>query len=49
MSENLSNILDANSKYADSFGEKADLAMPPARKFAILTCMDARLDMQNGC
>ncbi|MEZ4546973.1 MAG: carbonic anhydrase [Thermodesulfobacteriota bacterium] len=44
MSENLSNILDANSKYADSFGEKADLAMPPARKFAILTCMDARLD-----
>ena len=44
MSENLSNILDANSKYADSFDEKADLAMPPARKFAILTCMDARLD-----
>ncbi len=44
MSENLSNILDANSKYADSFCEKADLAMPPARKFAILTCMDARLD-----
>jgi carbonic anhydrase len=24
--------------------EKANLAMPPARKFAILTCMDARLD-----
>ena len=44
MSENLSNILDANSKYADGFGKKADLAMPPARKFAILTCMDARLD-----
>ncbi len=44
MSENLSNILDANSKYVDSFGEKADLAMPPAKKFAILTCMDARLD-----
>ncbi|MCC6712923.1 MAG: carbonic anhydrase [Candidatus Dadabacteria bacterium] len=44
MSENLSSILDANSKYADSFGEKADLAMPPSRKFAILTCMDARLD-----
>ncbi|HML94553.1 MAG TPA: carbonic anhydrase [Thermodesulfobacteriota bacterium] len=44
MSENLSSILDANSEYADSFGEKANLAMPPARKFAILTCMDARLD-----
>ena len=27
-----------------SFGAKADLAMPPARRFAILTCMDARLD-----
>jgi carbonic anhydrase len=25
-----------------AFGEKANLAMPPARKFAILTCMDAR-------
>jgi carbonic anhydrase len=28
-----------------NFGE-ANLAMPPARKFAILTCMDARLDPQ---
>ena len=27
-----------------SFGAKADLALPPARGFAILTCMDARLD-----
>lgn len=44
MSDNLNSILDANSRYASSFGEKADLAMPPARKFAILTCMDARLD-----
>jgi carbonic anhydrase len=44
MSENLSSILDANSKYAAGFSEKAGLAMPPARKFAILTCMDARLD-----
>jgi carbonic anhydrase len=32
------------SKLFGSFGEKANLAMPPARKFAILTCMDARLD-----
>jgi carbonic anhydrase len=24
--------------------EKKDLGLPPARKFAILTCMDARLD-----
>ena len=34
----------ANAAYADSFGAKADLALPPARRFAILTCMDARLD-----
>lgn len=32
------------SSYATSFGEKAGLALPPARRFAILTCMDARLD-----
>jgi len=37
-------LLDANEKYAKSFGDKARLAMPPARHFAILTCMDARLD-----
>ena len=37
-------VLAANTRYADSFGSKGKLAMPPARKFAILTCMDARLD-----
>jgi carbonic anhydrase len=37
-------ILDANRVYASSFGDKGKLAMPPARRFAILTCMDARLD-----
>ena len=37
-------VLRANEAYAASFGEKADLALPPARRFAILTCMDARLD-----
>lgn len=44
MSNVLAEVLDANAKYAESFGEKANLAMPPARQFAILTCMDARLD-----
>ena len=34
----------ANDDYAASFGAKGDLALPPARHFAILTCMDARLD-----
>jgi carbonic anhydrase len=37
-------VLAANERYASSFGAKADLALPPARGFAILTCMDARLD-----
>ena len=40
----LSEFLSANDSYAASFGDKADLALPPARQFAILTCMDARLD-----
>lgn len=40
----LKEVLDANKKYVDSFGEKGTLALPPARGFAILTCMDARLD-----
>jgi carbonic anhydrase len=39
-----SEVLEANERYAASFGEKGDLALPPARHFAILTCMDARLD-----
>jgi carbonic anhydrase len=34
----------ANKRYAADFGTKGNLAMPPARRFAILTCMDARLD-----
>jgi carbonic anhydrase len=37
-------VLSANADYAATFGSKADLALPPARRFAILTCMDARLD-----
>jgi carbonic anhydrase len=37
-------VLDANLRYAREFGAKASLALPPARRFAILTCMDARLD-----
>jgi carbonic anhydrase len=40
----LDEVLQANTEYAASFGAKAELALPPARGFAILTCMDARLD-----
>jgi carbonic anhydrase len=44
MSKILTEVLSANEVYASTFGEKANLALPPARGFAILTCMDARLD-----
>jgi carbonic anhydrase len=44
MSKVLGEVLAANAAYAASFGERASLALPPARRFAILTCMDARLD-----
>jgi carbonic anhydrase len=40
----LAEVLAANAEYAASFGALADLPLPPARGFAILTCMDARLD-----
>ncbi|QBR70974.1 carbonic anhydrase [Beijerinckiaceae bacterium] len=40
----LPEVLKANETYAANFGAKSQLALPPARQFAILTCMDARLD-----
>ncbi len=44
MSSVLDEVLEANRRYSASFGEKGKLALPPARRFAILTCMDARMD-----
>ena len=44
MSRILDEVLAANAKYTAEFGNKGELALPPARGFAILTCMDARLD-----
>src|ERR1700741_3996866 len=44
MSQVLSKVLESNQRYSASFGDKGKLTMPPARQFAILTCMDARLD-----
>ena len=43
MSNVLKEVLAANEKYVANFGDKGKLALPPARRFAILTCMDARL------
>ena len=40
----LTEVLSANTAYTADFGDKSELALPPARGFAILTCMDARLD-----
>src|SRR6266850_737273 len=44
MSNILNEVLSANKLYASAFGDKGELPLPPARHFAILTCMDARLD-----
>jgi carbonic anhydrase len=44
MTKVLDDVLSANEAYVAGFGGKGGLAMPPARRFAILTCMDARLD-----
>ena len=44
MSDVLNEVLNANREYSQHFGEKGKLALPPARRFAVLTCMDARLD-----
>jgi carbonic anhydrase len=44
MSKVLEEVRSANEAYAADFGEKGNLPMPPGRQFAILTCMDARLD-----
>jgi carbonic anhydrase len=44
MTKVLHEVLAANEAYAAAFGDKGRLPLPPARRFAILTCMDARLD-----
>jgi carbonic anhydrase len=44
MSKILEEVLNANESYVENFGDKGNLTIPPARHFAILTCMDARLD-----
>ena len=39
----LDEVRAANERYARRFN-KGDLPMPPARRFAVVTCMDARID-----
>jgi len=44
MSKIREEVLRANDEYAKNFGDRGKLALPPARRFSILTCMDARID-----
>lgn len=44
MSQIREEVLRANAAYVSEFGDRGKLALPPARRFAILTCMDARID-----
>lgn len=37
------NVEAASEKYSSAF-TKGDLALPPAKKYLVLTCMDARID-----
>jgi carbonic anhydrase len=39
-------VLRNNERYAAEFA-KRDLPLPPAKKLAVLACMDARLDVQR--
>ncbi|KAH8176729.1 carbonic anhydrase domain-containing protein [Sarocladium implicatum] len=37
------NLVEKNAEYAAKFTQ-GDLALPPAKKYAVVTCMDARID-----
>ncbi|KAG9238608.1 beta carbonic anhydrase clade D [Amylocarpus encephaloides] len=37
------NLVGSNNAYATNFTQ-GDLALPPAKKYAVVTCMDARID-----
>ena len=46
MTKILDEVLAANAKYAENFGDNGNLPLPPSRHFAILTCRDSHL---YGC
>ena len=43
----IEDMLSHNQQYAASFG-KGSLPMPPGRKLAVVTCMDARIDTHSA-
>ena len=44
MGTNIEKIRAANERYAAAFGDKGRLPHHPVRRFAVVTCMDCRLD-----
>ena len=44
---NTDDLIANNARYAESF-DQADLAPPPARKLAVVACMDARLNVSGA-
>ena len=44
METNVTEIHAANERYAATFGDKGGLSHDPTRRFAVVTCMDCRLD-----
>ena len=44
MGTNIEKIRAANERYAAAFGDKCRLPHHPVRRFAVVTCMDCRLD-----
>ncbi len=45
---NTDELLANNESYAAQFGDKGQLPLPPARKTAIVACMDARLNVYGA-
>ncbi len=45
---NTDDLLANNESYVAGFGAKADLPLPPARKAAVVACMDARLNVYGA-
>jgi carbonic anhydrase len=45
---NTDQLLDNNGSYVAGFGDKAELPLPPARKVAVVACMDARLNVYGA-
>jgi carbonic anhydrase len=45
---NTDDLLANNESYVADFGNKAELPLPPARKAAVVACMDARLNVYGA-